>query len=143
LNEEETFFEIFVGYGKGEGFSSGNIFNFENVTGRYERYFIQPAIGMNHDYIHFAFVPRISIVDFTEYRTGTMAVPINEKPKAFFEPAVVLKVNTASNRFYYTLQAGSSLKLSDKIYFDRRKYQVGTGFGIRLGGVKPESQKNR
>lgn len=143
MNEEDMFFEIFAGYGWGESFSSGNIFNFENVTARYERYFIQPAIGINHDYIHFAFVPRISIVDFSEYTTGTLAVSINEKPKAFFEPAVVMKVNTESNRFYYTLQAGSSLKLSDNIYFDRRRYQIATGFGIRLGGVKPESRKSR
>ena len=142
-NQEDMFFEVFAGYGRGEGFSSDTFFGIENTTGKYERYFVQPALGMNHKYIHFAFVPRVSIVDFTEYSVGTTSITVNEDPKVFFEPAVVMRVNTDSNRFFFTLQGGSSLSISEDVYFNRRKYQVATGFGIRLGGVKPNQETSR
>jgi hypothetical protein len=142
-NKEDMFFEIFAGYGKGEGFSTGTIFDLQNVTGKYERYFIQPALGMNHKYIHVSFVPRISIVDFKEYSIGSVSYVVNEDPKVFFEPCVVMKVNTDNNRFFYTLQGGVSVSVSNDLYFDHRKYQVATGFGVRLGGVRPAKESRQ
>lgn len=142
-NQEDMFFEVFAGYGRGEGFSSENFFGIENATGKYERYFIQPALGTNHKYIHLAFVPRISVVDFNEYSTSTASFAVNEDPKVFFEPAFVMKVNTASNRVFFTMQAGSSTALSKDVYFNRRKYQLAAGVGMRLGNLRPEQKESR
>jgi hypothetical protein len=97
-NKETNFFEIFVGYGQGEGFSSGNFFGIENATGRYERYFIQPAFGFNQKTVHVSFVPRISMVDFKQYTLGSTTYTVDEDPKFFFEPGVVTRVNTANNQ---------------------------------------------
>jgi len=141
--DENTFWEVFAGYGKGEGFSSGNFFGVENANGKYERYFIQPAVGMNKKEIQFAFVPRVSIVDFTEYTLGSNTIAVNEDPKVFFEPGFVTRVNTAGNHFYFTFQAGMSISLNEDVYFDHRRFQFGTGIGLRLGGLKPETRADK
>jgi hypothetical protein len=141
--DEDMFFEVFAGYGKGEGYSSGNFFGVKNASGKYERYFIQPAFGMNKKTVQFSFVPRISVVDFTEYTLGSSSIAVTEEPKIFFEPAFVTRVNTAGNHFFFTFQAGMSAALSDDIYFDRRRFQFATGIGIRLGGMKEEIQPTK
>jgi hypothetical protein len=141
--DENMFFEVFAGYGKGEGFSSGNFFEVDNAEGKYERYFIQPAFGMNKKEIQLSFVPRISVVDFTEYTLGSNTFAVNEDPKVFFEPGFVTRVNTASNHFFFTFQAGMSVSLSEDIYFDHRRFQLATGIGIRLGGIRPEIQPTK
>jgi hypothetical protein len=134
-NRDEEFFEFFAGYGTGE----------VSLIGNYERYFIQPALGLNRKYIHVSFAPRISFVDFLQLRTSSSSgiVDIDEDPKVFFEPAVVTKVNTKSNRFYYTFQGGYSTSLSGNAYFNHRKIQVSMGLGIRMGGIKPDPNESR
>lgn len=141
--DEEMFWEVFAGYGKGEGFSPGNFFGVENADGKYERYFIQPSFGVNKKEIHLAFVPRVSIVDFNEYTLGSNTFTVNEEPKVFFEPAFVMRGNTAKNLFFFTLQAGMSVSLSEDVYFDHRRFQFATGLGLRLGGKKPEIQPDK
>lgn len=142
-NKEKTFFEVFAGYGKGEGFSAGNIFSVENATGKYERFFIQPAIGFNKKTVHFSFVPRISAVDFKEYSVGSTVYQVNEDPKFFFEPGVITRINAAENMFFFTFQAGLSVCMNSSVYFDYRNFQLATGFGFRLGALKPGEINNR
>ena len=142
-NEETMFLEVFVGYGKGEG-SSYDQFSFFGpqsiqATGKYERYFIQPAFGMNKKMMHVSFVPRISIVDFTEFSNGATSVPIDETPEVFFEPAVIGRANGMNNHIFYTFQAGFSVAVNSDLYFDHRQFQFSTGIGFRFGGVKEEA----
>jgi hypothetical protein len=142
-NDESMFMEVFAGYGRGEGNNSGNFFGIEAAGGKYERYFIQPAFGFNKKTMHFAFIPRVSIVDFTEFSNGTTTIVVNEKPKVFFEPGFVGRVNGMNNRFFFTFQAGFSISANSELYFDHRWFQTGIGMGFRFGGFKPDGTESR
>lgn len=139
-NNDESFFEVFAGYGRGKG-STLDGFEFFGAqslaaTGRYERYFIQPALGLNKDEMQFGFVSRFSMVDFYEFSNEVTRTSIHEAPKFFFEPAIVGRANFARNHMFATFQAGVSLGMSDNVYFDRRTFQLSGGLGFRLGGAK-------
>lgn len=140
INREDSFFEVFAGYGRGKG-STYDGFEFFGpqavaATGEYERYFIQPAVGMNRGELDFSFVPRVSMVDFFQYSNEVTSTPIREEPKFFFEPAIVGRGNFANNRMFFTFQAGVCLGMSQDVYFDRRTFQLGGGVGLRLGGIR-------
>ena len=136
----DSFFEVFAGYGRGKGstFDGFEFFGPQSVaaTGTYERIFLQPSVGMNKDDLHFAFAPRISVVDFLEFSNESYSAIINEKPKVFFEPAIIGKANFADNTMFAIFQAGVSLGMSQDIYFDRRTFQLSAGLGLRLGGAR-------
>jgi hypothetical protein len=140
LNNEESFFEVYVGYGRGKGttFDAFEFFGSQSVaaTGRYERYFIQPAFGLNKDEMNVAFAPRFSVVDFYEFSTEIARTAIQEKPKMFFEPAIIGRANFAGNHMYVTFQAGASLGMNQSVYFDRRTFTISGGLGLRLGAKK-------
>lgn len=139
-NNDENFFEVFAGYGRGKAstFDGFEFFGPQSVaaTGRYERYFLQPAFGLNKDDMNFAFVSRVSMVDFYEFANEIGSSPVHEEPKFFFEPAIVGRANFANNNMFVTFQAGACLGMSDNVYFDRRTFQLAGGVGFRLGGVK-------
>ena len=140
LNHDDSFFEVFAGYGQGQG-SSYDQYDFFGpqsaiATGRYNKYFLQPAFGINKDEMNFAFVPRISMVDFYEFSTELSSSRAEEQPKFFFEPAVVGRANFAHNRLFCIFQLGVSLGMSQDIYFERRALQASLGLGLRIGGVK-------
>jgi hypothetical protein len=134
-------YEIFAGYGKGEASSYDEYYFFSaqkvSATGKYYRYFIQPAFGLNKKMMNVSFVPRFALVDFTEFSDDVVNLSVKEDPKIFFEPAVIGRLNFAENKFFFTFQAGVSLPASSNIYFDHRPFQVSTGLGFRIGGVRP------
>lgn len=139
-NRDDSFFEVFAGYGRGKG-TSYDKYEFlggESIaaTGAYERYFLQPAFGLNKDIMHFAFVPRVSMVDFYQFSNEVVSASLHEAPKFFFEPALVGRVNFAANQMFFTFQTGASLGMSRDVYFDRRTFQVAIGLGMRLGGAR-------
>jgi hypothetical protein len=140
-NDEKMFFEIFAGYGRGKG-SSYDHYDFfgsgdTEATGEYQRYFIQPAFGLNKGTFNVSFVPRVSIVDFTKFSNGSVTVTDNASSVVFFEPAVVSRVNMSDNHFYFTFQGGLSTYIDRKPNFDHRAFQMSCGFGIRIGALKP------
>lgn len=141
-NRSDSFFEVFAGYGRGKG-SSYDEYDFFGsqsaavATGRYNRYFVQPAFGLNKDAMNVAFVPRISVVDFYEFATETARAAVSAKAKCFLEPAVVGRANFAKNRLFATFQLGVSLGMSQDVYFERRTFQASAGLGFRIGGAKP------
>ena len=139
-NHEDSFLEVFVGYGKGQG-SSYDQYEFFGpqssvATGRYNRYFLQPAFGVNKGEMNFAFVPRISMVDFYEFSNELSSARADKQPKVFFEPAVVGRANFAHNHLFAAFQLGVSLGMSQDIYFERRTLQGSLGLGLRIGGAK-------
>ncbi|HEX8041861.1 MAG TPA: hypothetical protein VF490_22095 [Chryseosolibacter sp.] len=139
-NNNDSFFEVFAGYGRGKG-SSYDQYEFFGTqaavaTGRYNRYFLQPAFGLNKDELNVSFAPRFSMVDFYEFSTELYSTAVYEKPKFFFEPAIIGRANFANNHLFATFQAGASLGMSSAVYFDRRNFQVSAGLGLRLGGYK-------
>lgn len=139
-NKDESFFEVFAGYGRGKGttFDAFEFFGSQSVaaTGRYERYFVQPAFGLNKDEMNISFAPRFSMVDYYEFSTETTRSPINEQPKFFFEPAIIGRGNFANNHMYAIFQAGASMSMNQSVYFDRRTFTLSIGLGLRLGARK-------
>lgn len=139
-NQEKMFFEIFAGYGKGEGSSNARFFDVQGANGKYDRYFIQPAFGYNKKSVHVSFISRVSVVDFKEYTYGSTTFVLDEEPRVFFEPAVATKVNAANNLFFFTFQGGVSMSVAKNLYFDHRPFQGSIGIGFRFGGLKPEAE---
>lgn len=142
-NQEKMFMEVFVGYGEGEGssYDSYDIFGTQTTqaTGKYQRYFLQPAFGFNKRTMHVSFVPRFSLVDFTEFSDGTTSVAINEDPVLFFEPAVIGRVNFAENRLFFAFQGGFSASVMSSRFYDHRPFQLSAGLGFRIGGRRPDA----
>lgn len=138
-NQGNWCYEIFAGYGKGEGGSYDEyawwVGQSERATGEYQRFFIQPAFGINKKIMHVSFIPRISLVDFTSFSNDILTYPVDENPTVFIEPAVAGKVNLMENHFFFVFQAGFSFP-SSTTYFEYRPFQFSTGIGFRLGGNK-------
>jgi hypothetical protein len=142
-NNEKTFFEIFAGYGEGTGYSD-EAFSFlssssGSVAGNYQRYFLQPAFGFNKRMMFVSFVPRFSLVNFTEFSSGGVRYIVNEDPTLFFEPAVVARANF-DDHFYFTFQGGFSVPVSNDPFFEFRLMQFSTGIGLRFGGKTREAE---
>jgi hypothetical protein len=142
-NKDKVFFEVFAGYGRGEGTNFDN-FDFlgtpdkVQAEGKYERYFIQPAIGVNKKVFDFAFVQRVSVVDFSEFSYGADSYKMKTSPYVFLEPAFIGRVNTLDNHLFFSFQIGFSTPIDREPYFDHRGLQCSTGIGFRLGGFKTE-----
>jgi hypothetical protein len=141
-NDRDFCFEVFVGYGQGEGTSYGN-YSFSSssskdqlATGKYTRIFFQPSFGFNKKVVHVAFTPRFSWVDFSQfYSVRTTTVSVNPEPVLFFEPAVTAKFNFIDNRFFGTVQGGLTTPLSGTVVFDYEHFIFSTGLGFRIGGL--------
>ncbi|HEY0742809.1 MAG TPA: hypothetical protein VGD40_15170 [Chryseosolibacter sp.] len=139
-NTEDMFFEFFAGYGEGMG-ASDDALSFlgssgtATAAGNYKRYFFQPAFGMNKKTVFVSFVPRFSLVEFTEFSSGGVRYVVNEDPTLFFEPAVIGRVNFHDN-FYFIFQGGFSVPVTDDPFFEYRTFQTSTGIGVRFGGKK-------
>lgn len=142
-NQGNWCYEVFAGYGKGEG-ANNNSYQWNTgqpgiATGKFERYFIQPAFGMNKKMVHVSFIPRIAIVDFKEFSDDVSTYKINGDPVVFFEPAVAGRVNLMENHFFFGFQLGMSVPISSDVFYDLRPVQFSTGIGFRFGGAKKES----
>lgn len=138
-NDEKFCFEVFLGYGEGEGTSYGSydIFSSDDalVTGKFRRIFLQPSFGFNKKVVHIAFTPRISYVDFTKFFDEGTGFTIDPDPRVFFEPAVTTKFNFIDNRFFALIQVGLSTNFEDNS-FDHEPFLFSTGLGFRLGGAR-------
>jgi len=140
-NEGDWCYEVFAGYGQGEG-ASYDEYEFwggqsQRATGKFERYFIQPAFGLKKKIMHVSFIPRVSIVDFTEFSNDVVAYPIDDNPKVFIEPAVMGRVNLMNSHLILTFQMGFSVP-AGSVYYEYRPFQFSTGMGFRIGGDKKE-----
>jgi hypothetical protein len=142
-------YEIFAGYGRGEGssYDTYDFFDYSTdpvrATGKYQRYFIQPAFGLNKKIMHVSFVPRLVLVDFNEFSSDASVAPYiaADDPKIFFEPAVIGRVNLMDNHMFFTFQGGLSLAVT-KTYYEYRPAYFSTGIGFRIGGGNKEASTN-
>ena len=90
--------------------------------------------------MHVSFVPRISLVDFTEFSSDDHVAPYvaADDPKIFFEPAVIGRINLMNNHMFFAFQGGFSIPIT-KTYYEYRPFYVSTGIGFRIGGVKKDA----
>lgn len=141
-NQGKWVYEIFAGYGRGEGAGYDNYVWWGNqsvrATGRYQRVFIQPAFGMNKNIFQFSIVPRISIVDFEDFTSSSTSFEIEESPRVFFEPAFLGRVNLMNNHLFLGFQVGFSVPVASDVFYDYRPVQFSTGLGFRFGGIHTE-----
>ena len=86
-------------------------------------------------------VPRISIVDFTEFTSDLSSVPVNESARVFFEPAFVGRVNLLNNHMFLAFQGGFSVPFDSELVYQYRPIQFSTGLGFRFGGIHPEEKE--
>ena len=135
-NKGKFCYEIFAGYGRGEGttydeydFSGGDEIR---ATGKYQRFFIQPAIGMNKNIFNWIVAARFSLVDFTEFSDNTQTFKLDSDPVLFFEPAFIGRVNFGSSRIMLTFQTGLSFT-QHETFFDYEPFFLSVGMGLKLG----------
>lgn len=126
-------FDVYAGYGNG---------SFKTLTGEYDdatnpvvndyllrthfnKYFIQPGIGLSHPVIEAAFTSRFSLLRFYNLYAGPKAfeddpdrktnyLKIGDKTLPFFEPAFTFRVGYKYVKFQMQLQF--SAQLNDETY---------------------------
>ncbi len=144
-----TRWEILAGYGFGESTSSDVYYFFAPVfgqgtetvaTGKLQRIFIQPSIGTNNRGTNFAFTPKVSWVDFSQFTSQGVTVKPNEGASIFLEPAVSMKFHLAGNLFCVG-QLGFALPVSGGDYFKYQQLQASIGVQIDTGGLRTRVYK--
>jgi hypothetical protein len=140
-NKDKWCHEIFAGYGVGEGsaYDENDKGSLEAASGKFRRFFIQPAVALNKNVLQFSFIPRIALVDFTEYTSNVRGFTeiANPNPQVFIEPAAIVRLNLLKNRLFISCQSGLSVPVS-KVQYDYRSFYISAGIGFRLGGVRKE-----
>jgi hypothetical protein len=143
-NSDNLCYEIFGGYGKGEGTVYENYGDaFAGPTevlalGKYQRFFIQPSIGSNHRIFNWIVSARISYVDVDEFVYDGRSA-IHNDPVIFFEPAFTGRINFGKSPIYTQFQTGLSLDTTyGEPVYDYEAFNFSFGFGIRLGGLPRE-----
>lgn len=140
-NSGKFCYEVYAGYGRGEGtsYDSYELFNDNSerkATGKYQRFYIQPAIGMNkHRIFNWSAMVRFSFVDFTSFDDGVTVVNDSQDAVLFIEPAFMGRVNFGNSKMYMTFQAGVSFPQRET-YFDHEPISAGIGLGLRFGALR-------
>lgn len=138
-------FEIFGGYGTGMGEgrdSSLNVIFFgsalETAAGRYNKYFLQPTIGLNRKRLQYALSVRLSYVDFKSISLATNNHPkeVEKIPIYFLEPSFTFKFFTTRRPtcVFIFAQAGLNLPMNnhDDIFFRYSILHYNVGVGVRI-----------
>lgn len=148
-NNRSSRWELFVGYGVGEGTSKANYYFYASdfgikdiiATGKFNRIFIQPTIATNNKKFNLAFTPRFSLVDFTEFTSsgppsstlGAVTKKPDEKAYLFIEPAATVKFPLAGN-LVGVFQLGVNTPTNSDVYFDYSPFQTSIGIQLHVGG---------
>lgn len=133
-------YEIFAGYGIGEGTSSDqySFYGLNNIvvaTGKMQRIFLQPTLGTNNRDVNFSFTPRLSYVNYSEFEASGVTMKPNKNAVIFIEPAATLKMRLAGNLFGL-FQLGLTTPVSGDDFFDYQPLQVAIGLQIDTGGLR-------
>lgn len=141
---EKIAYEIFGGYGRGEGTAYNSFDKLFGVnpddikaTGKYQRFYIQPSVGSNHRIFNWMVSARISYVDFESFTSNGVVVTYNE-PVIFFEPAFTGRVNFGKSPIYSQFQAGFNVNVQGSSAFDYQPTTLSFGIGLRLGGPRKD-----
>jgi len=124
-------YEIYGGYGFGrvEGTFENNVFD-DNITdAHYNRFFIQPGIGISTGIYDGSFSPRFAMVQMNPKGIDFE----NDNYKVFFEPVITSKVGFKYVKFVF--QVGASLPISgdDNLGFDNQPFIMNLGINVNLG----------
>lgn len=131
--------ELYVGYGGGKGTTTGQ-YSFLNlgqqeviVTGKYNKFFLQPSIGTNNRGFNLIFTPKFSFVNYTEFQSGVTIEKPDEGIHLVIEPALTARFRMAPN-LKGMFQVGLNLPTPNDAFFDHVPIQAGFGIQFHLGG---------
>lgn len=129
-------FEVYGGYGIGrakarddyEFITSGTV----TATGRYDRFFLQPAMGIAAGPLHLNGALRLVRVHFREFETSREV--FSEDETAFFvEPAVGVRVGTGTVRFETQVGLSRSFTAPSDVAFDHDPLWMSVGVQYTMG----------
>ena len=139
-------FEIYGGYGMGQGTSYDNYYFLAKdfgvkaivSTGKYSRFYIQPSIATNSKKFNMSFTLRVSAVEFSEFSSdGFTSTTVTKNPDepihVFVEPALTGKFPLAGN-LYGVFQLGLNTGVPSEVYFDYVPLQFALGIQLKAGG---------
>ena len=123
-------FEIYGGYGfgKAEGYFQNSFFDEEITDARYNRFFVQPGVGLATGIYDGSFSPRFVLVQMdprgANFQTGNYDV--------FFEPVITSKIGYKYVKFI--AQFGVSLPMgSDPVNYDHQRFIFNFGLNFNIG----------
>jgi hypothetical protein len=139
-NTRSRRFELFAGYGIGNGTGLGQYNFFFSAFGQkelvtdynYSRIFIQPSIGTNHRKFNIAFTTRFSLVDFSKFTSSSVTIKPSENPHLFIEPALTGKFPLVGN-LNGVFQLGLNVALPSDVYFTYVPVQAALGIQLHVG----------
>lgn len=123
-------YEIFGGYGFGKvkGYYENVLFDSQITDAKYNRFFIQPAIGLSTGIYDGSFSPRIVVVQMdpkgANFETGQY--------NSFFEPVITSKIGYKYVKFI--VQFGFSFPIGDQeLNYDHQPFIFNFGFNFNFG----------
>lgn len=144
--KKKTTFELFGGYGIGDGHGEEVIFGWfffsnsrEIAKASYKKYFIQPSVGFTHKRLQFVGTVRISRIDFNAIEVGAVGgqfYDVREKSFISFEPSFTLKLYPIRvyQPFHVFWQVGFNVidDPKDNIEFRYSLLHYGIGIGLKF-----------
>jgi hypothetical protein len=138
--------EIFGGYGAGRGSARDSLYLFftddvlYQADATYNKYFIQPAIGMNKlKNFEWSVSPRIGYLNFKKldiYADGSRLL-VPKRNYFFLEPSANIKIDLHDAKVFLVFQTGLNLPLyTDKNDFNIENFHGVTGLQLKLGNKK-------
>lgn len=137
-------YEVYGGYGLGQGTSYEGLYVFSNqvgakavvATGKFNRIFLQPSFGSNNRNFNISFTARFSLVDFTQFESEGLT---SQKPiegfHLFFEPALTTTFKLKGNlRGFFQLNINNPIP-SD-VYFESERFNAALGIQIHTGSLR-------
>lgn len=123
-------FEIFGGYGIGEIQTLEEIFDTDDIVDvKYNRIFVQPAIGAVTDFFDGSFSPRVS---FVQMNPGNDKSTISESWNVFIEPVITTKFGYKYVKA--VIQFGYSFPINeDQLGYNTQRLILNIGLTFNIG----------
>ncbi len=123
-------YEIYGGFGTGsvEGFFEDALFDSEITNANYNRFFVQPGIGMSTGIFDGSFSPRFVLIQMNPQGTGFVSGDYN----VFVEPVFTSKVGFKWVKF--VAQVGFSIPFGDdQVNFNYQSFIMNVGLNLNIG----------
>lgn len=124
--------EIYGGYGVGWAEDNENGYQYK---GNYNRFFIQPAIGLRQKVVDFSFSPRMAFINYSNYKS-TDPNDLVDASLGFttFEPTATVSLGYKKGRVY--LQLSRVLLMSGRSDYERvTLFDGGEELNFNIGGT--------
>lgn len=136
-------FEVYTGVGLGKGWGTDSTsfsgYSSKTLSGKYQRYFVQPSLGVYGSRFEGGFTLRVSALHFRELNLWLDGeeYPISRHTRWFIEPSVTTKYYPYDKRFYILAQFGiCGLMTEENVALeqdlDYEPFNLTIGLGVKL-----------